>query len=89
MDLEVKKDLIERVEAALDLIRPALEADGGNVELIDIDDDYIVKCAMVGHCGNCPMSQMTLQMGIERTVRQHVPEIQGVESVPPQAAPAF
>lgn len=87
--METKKDLLERVEAALNLIRPALEMDGGDVELIDIDDDMVVKLTMLGHCGNCPMSQMTLQMGIERTIRQHVPEIQSVESVPPEAPVAF
>ena len=70
----------ERVEKALDKIRPALMADGGNVELVDVEDG-IVKVKLTGACGGCPMSQMTLKMGIERVLKQEIPEITEVQSV--------
>jgi Fe-S cluster biogenesis protein NfuA len=70
----------EKVEKALDKIRPALMADGGNVELVDVEDG-VVKVRLTGACGGCPMSQMTLKMGIERVLRQEIPEIKEVESV--------
>ena len=70
----------ERVEAALNRIRPALKADGGDVELVDIADG-IVKVRLTGACGGCPMSQMTLKMGIERHLKKEVPEVKSVESV--------
>ncbi|MGD9345486.1 MAG: NifU family protein [Candidatus Aminicenantes bacterium] len=70
----------EKVEKALDKIRPALMADGGNVELVDVEDG-VVKVRLTGACGGCPMSQMTLKMGIERVLRQEIPEIKEVLSV--------
>jgi Fe-S cluster biogenesis protein NfuA len=70
----------EKVEKALDKIRPALMADGGNVELVEVEDG-IVKVRLTGACGGCPMSQMTLKMGIERVLKQELPEIKEVESV--------
>lgn len=66
----------EKVEKALERIRPALNADGGDVELVDIQDG-IVKVRLMGACGGCPMSQMTLKMGIERVLREAIPEIKG------------
>ena len=72
----------DRVEKALDKIRPALQADGGNVELIDVDEAKgVVKLKLVGACGSCPMSQMTLRMGVERVLREDIPEITEVQSV--------
>jgi Fe-S cluster biogenesis protein NfuA len=71
----------EQVEQALEKIRPALQRDGGNVELVEVTEDGIVKVKLTGACGGCPMSQMTLKMGIEKVVKQAVPEIQSVESV--------
>ncbi|MBU4275919.1 MAG: NifU family protein [Proteobacteria bacterium] len=71
----------EKVEQALEKIRPALQRDGGNVELVEVTDDGIVKVKLTGACGGCPMSQMTLKMGIEKVVKQAIPEIQSVESV--------
>jgi Fe-S cluster biogenesis protein NfuA len=72
----------EQVEEALDLIRPALQNDGGNVELVDVDEDAgIVKVKLVGACGSCPMSQMTLRMGVERVLKEQVPEINEVVAV--------
>ncbi|MFH1655701.1 MAG: NifU family protein [Candidatus Omnitrophota bacterium] len=71
----------EKVEAALEKIRPMLAADGGNVELVDVSEDGIVKVKLTGACGGCPMSQMTLKMGIERVLKKEVPEVKSVESV--------
>jgi Fe-S cluster biogenesis protein NfuA len=70
----------EKVEAALDKIRPALMADGGNVELVDVQDG-VVKVRLTGACGGCPMSQMTLKIGIERLLKKEVPEVKEVVSV--------
>ena len=72
----------ERVEKALDKIRPALQNDGGNVELVDVDEAKgIVKVKLVGACGSCPMSQLTLRMGVERVLKEEIPEITEVQSV--------
>lgn len=69
----------EQVEKALDLIRPALQNDGGNVELVDVDEENkIVKVRLTGACGSCPMSQMTLRMGVERVLREQIPDIADV-----------
>ncbi len=73
-----KNDLLSRVEVALDTIRPYLEADGGKVKLLDISEDMIVKLEMLGNCGSCPMSAMTLKAGVEEAIRKEVPEIKGV-----------
>ena len=71
----------EKVEAVLNKIRPQLQADGGGVDLIDVDDAGVVKVKLTGACGGCPMSQMTLKMGIEKTLREAVPEVTRVEQV--------
>ena len=71
----------ERVEAALNKIRPSLQADGGNVELVDVTAEGIVKVKLTGACGGCPMSQMTLKMGIERVIKEEIPEIKEVIAV--------
>ncbi len=71
----------ERVEQALTLIRPALNADGGDVELVEVTEEGVAKVRLTGACGGCPMSQMTLQMGIERVLKREVPEIKSVVSV--------
>jgi Fe-S cluster biogenesis protein NfuA len=71
----------ERVLRALDSVRPGLQADGGDVELVRIDDDGKVLIKLTGNCGGCPMSQITLQQGIERILKQQVPEISSVEAV--------
>jgi Fe-S cluster biogenesis protein NfuA len=70
----------EKVEAALDLVRPALQADGGNVELVDVEGD-VVRVKLVGACCGCPMSTMTLRMGIERVLKEQVPGIKKVIAV--------
>ena len=70
----------EKIENALEKIRPALQADGGDVELVDVQDG-IVSVRLTGACGSCPMSTMTLKMGVERAVRQEVPEIKKLVAV--------
>ncbi len=70
----------EKVEAVLDKIRPSLVRDGGNVELVDVKDGT-VKLKLVGACAGCPMSTMTLKMGIERILKQEVPEVKQVVAV--------
>ena len=70
----------EKIEAALNKIRPSLMADGGNVELVGVDNG-VVKVKLTGACGGCPMSQMTLKMGIERILKKEVPEIKEVVAI--------
>ena len=72
--------LKEKVEDALDKVRPALQRDGGDVQLVDVGDDGVVKVELVGACKGCPMSQMTLKAGIEKVLKQIVPEVTSVES---------
>lgn len=74
-------ELRDRVEAALEMVRPSLAADGGGVELVDITDDKVVEVRLQGACKGCPMSQITLAMGIGRVVRQEVPEVTDVVAV--------
>ena len=71
----------EKIEAALNKIRPALEADGGGVELIEVTSDGVVKVKLTGACGGCPMSQMTLKMGVEKAIKTEVAEVKEVVSV--------
>lgn len=74
-------DLIKKVEEALDQVRPYLQADGGNVSLLEITDDFIVKLELLGACKSCSMSMMTLKAGIEESIKRSVPEIKAVEAV--------
>jgi len=71
----------DRIESTLDKIRPSLQADGGDVELVDVSEDGVVKVRLTGACGGCPMSQMTLKMGVERMLKQEVPEVKEVIKV--------
>jgi Fe-S cluster biogenesis protein NfuA len=73
--------LLERVETALNTIRPYLETDGGNVSIEEITPDNVVKLKLLGSCGSCPMSIMTLKAGIEEAIKKAVPEITGIEAV--------
>jgi Fe-S cluster biogenesis protein NfuA len=72
--------MIEKIEKALKEIRPSLQADGGDVEFVSAENG-IVKVRLTGACGGCPMSQMTLKQGIEKSVRKAVPEVLSVEAV--------
>lgn len=71
----------EEVKAVLDEVRPYLKADGGDAELVDITDGNIVRIRLTGACGHCPMSTMTLRMGIEKKLREKIPEIKEVVAV--------
>lgn len=71
----------EKVEEALQGIRPYLQADGGDVELVEVDEDGIVKVRLTGACKGCPMSQMTLQMGVEKNLKEKIPEVKKVVAV--------
>jgi Fe-S cluster biogenesis protein NfuA len=78
---EAELTLKDKIEQALDQIRPQLQADGGGVDLVDVDDEGIVSVRLTGACGGCPMSTMTLKMGIERLLLKHVPEVKHVQAV--------
>ena len=71
----------DKVEEALEKVRPMLAADGGNAELVEVTDHGVVKLKLTGTCGCCPMSQMTLKMGIEKILKQEVPEIKEVIAI--------
>jgi len=73
----------KKIEEALNTIRPYLVADGGNVELVEITDDLIVRVELKGSCQSCSMSNMTMKAGIEETIKRAVPEIKAVEAVNP------
>ena len=73
--------MYRKVEEALDTIRPYLLADGGNVEIVDISDENVLKLELIGACKTCNMSQMTMKAGIEETIKRTVPEIKEIISV--------
>jgi Fe-S cluster biogenesis protein NfuA len=79
-------DLIKKVEDALDQVRPYLQADGGNVSILEITPDHVVKLELLGACKSCSMSMMTLKAGIEESIKRSVPEIKAVEAVNVTAA---
>nr|WP_262899693.1 NifU family protein [Rhodocaloribacter litoris] len=76
----------QRIEEALDMLRPYLMADGGSVRLLDITEDYVVELELLGACGTCPMSTMTLRAGIEQALKRTIPQITRVEAVNAPAA---
>lgn len=73
--------LKEEVGKVLQDVRPALQADGGDVELVDVDDEGVVQVRLQGACGSCPMAQMTLKMGIERHLKEKLPQVKEVVAV--------
>jgi Fe-S cluster biogenesis protein NfuA len=83
MNTEVLKgtELSERIEAALNSIRPYLEADGGNVRVLEFTSEQVLKLEFVGACGTCPMSTMTFKAGVEEAIKRMVPEIKKIEVV--------
>lgn len=81
MDNLQKKDLLQKITSAIETVRPYLKADGGDVELIDVTDDFVVKVRLTGACDGCPFSMMTLRAGIEQAVRRNVPEIKALQAV--------
>ncbi len=76
-----KETLLERIETSLDSIRPHLQMDGGNIEVVDFTDDHILKVKLLGACENCPMSFMTMKAGVEQSVKMAVPEVKSIETV--------
>ena len=75
------QELADKVEQALDEVRPYLETDGGNVRVLEVSDDHVVTLELLGACGSCPMSVMTMKAGIEETIKRQVPEIRDVRAV--------
>ncbi|MGB4598389.1 MAG: NifU family protein [Trichlorobacter sp.] len=73
--------MLDKVQAVLDQVRPMLQRDGGDVELVEVTADNIVKVKLQGACGSCPMSTMTLKMGIETAIKEQIPEIVEVQQV--------
>ncbi|MBN2104426.1 NifU family protein [bacterium] len=71
----------DKVKEALEIVRPMLQQDGGDVELVEVTEDGVVRVRLQGTCAGCPMAQMTLSHGVERILKQHVPEIKAVEPV--------
>lgn len=77
----------EKVEEVMNEIRPRLQADGGDIELVDVDEQTgVVQVKLVGACAGCPMAQMTLQMGVERLLKNRIPEVTKVENVGMQSS---
>lgn len=81
MTEQANVDLRKRVDEVIDTIRPNLQADGGDVELVNVTDEGVVQVRLQGACHGCPMAAMTLQMGIERILKNEIPEVQSVENV--------
>ena len=78
---DIDPELRDQIEEALDTIRPYLMADGGSVRLLNVTSDYVVELELLGACGSCPMSTMTLRAGIEQALKRSVPKIKRVEAV--------
>lgn len=76
-----KQDLITKVDLALDDVRPHLAVDNGNVEVVDVTDDFIVKVKWLGACVGCSMSQMTMRAGLEQAIKSRLPQIASVEAI--------
>lgn len=76
-------DLIQQIETALDSLRPYLKDDGGNVEVVEITDDMILKVRLTGNCETCPQSTMTMKAGIEEAVKRSIPQIKEVVAINP------
>ncbi len=75
------EEIVRRIESSLDNIRPYLEADGGNVRVLEITEDHVVKLEFLGNCSNCAMSTMTFKAGVEEAIRRSVPEIRSIEVI--------
>ncbi|NET34708.1 MAG: NifU family protein [Cyanothece sp. SIO1E1] len=81
MSTSEKQKLISKIDQALNEVRPHLAVDGGNVEVVDVTEDHIVKIKWLGTCEGCSMSAMTMRAGIEQAIRGQLPQIVGVEAV--------
>lgn len=74
-------DLLKRVEESLNTLRPYLKTDGGNIEVVELTNDMVLKLKLLGNCEYCPMSEMTMTAGVEEAIRKSVPEIVRVEAI--------
>jgi Fe-S cluster biogenesis protein NfuA len=81
VNITTQEELVRKIEASLDSIRPYLKADGGNVKVSEITDENVVKLEFVGACGNCSMSSMTFKAGVEAAIKRDVPEIKAIEVI--------
>jgi len=81
MSVQEKKDWIEKIDAALNDVRPHLAVDGGDIEVVNVTDDMKVQIKWLGNCESCSMSSMTMRAGIEQTLKNKVPEVTGVEAL--------
>lgn len=79
--MQEKEQLLKRIDLALDDVRPHLAVDGGNIEVVDVTDDLLVKVKWLGNCQFCSMTQMTMSAGIEQTLKNKIPEITGVVAI--------
>jgi len=78
---ETYDNIVSRIESSLDSIRPYLEADGGNIKVLEITEDKTLRLEFVGNCGSCPMSTMTFKAGVEEAIKRLVPEIKNIEVI--------
>ncbi len=74
-------ELIRKVENVISQIRPYLQADGGNIRFVELTDDNVVNVELLGACGSCPMSTMTLKAGVEQAMKKAIPEVKSVEAI--------
>lgn len=81
MEAQLKSDILDRIDRALEEIRPHLRMDGGDIELVEMTEDLVVRVRWLGHCESCNMSTMTMRAGVEQAIRSKAPEITGVEAV--------
>ena len=79
--MSISKEIYSQVETSLDTIRPYLNKDGGDIEVVEITDDMIVRVKLLGACESCPMSFMTMKAGVEQSIRYAIPSIRGIETV--------
>ena len=80
-EMIITEDLYNKVEASLNTIRPYLNEDGGDIKVVEITDDMIVRVKLLGACESCPMSFMTMKAGVEESIRKAIPEIKGIVTV--------
>ncbi|MCK4678562.1 MAG: NifU family protein [Bacteroidales bacterium] len=81
MAIEEKTELQEKVRKVIEQLRPYLQADGGDIQLVNITDENVVNVELLGACGSCPYSQMTLKNGVEEAMRKAIPEVKSVETI--------
>ncbi len=81
MSVQEKQELIQRIDLALEDVRPHLKVDGGNVEVVDVTEDMMVQIRWMGNCESCSMSAMTMRAGIEQSIKSRIPSIKGVEAI--------